>query len=273
MKVDGTIVSIVDQNVSIDGSLFTGTSHDVGLKVTGSPAQAVRLDSKNNCVHFETNNWAHPWNPGYYHNVNVNVADTIADSEGVCGSPSGRQPVLRKDALFSDSELDSLCQMCGMSNCIRRLGGRRLEMSQPQDWIPAANADEACKAAGIPLDVAAGKCQTLRKDTAFFHACMYDYCASDGDDALVKNAVDSKQREVERSQIFKAPAPSSATTTKASAPATSSVTTTKASASSSATTTKALRAEYTFSSAQTAAPLSALATSVAYMFFFTNTAW
>merc|ERR1712167_34613 len=92
--------------------------------------------------------------------------------------------------------------MCGMSNCIRRLGGRRLEMSAPDDWIPATSAREACKAASISYEAAASKCQALQSDTAFFEACIYDFCASDGDEALVKNAVDSKQREVARSKMF-----------------------------------------------------------------------
>lgn len=95
-----------------------------------------------------------------------------------------------------------------MSNCVRRLDGRRLEMSAPDDWIPVANASESCAVAGISHDAAAEKCQTLQEDTSFFEACIYDYCASDGDKALVENAIDSKQREVARSKSF----PSATTT-------------------------------------------------------------
>jgi len=247
MKVSGTIVSIVGQDVSVDGSLFSGISHPVGLQVTGSPASAITVDSPDNCIHFQTNRNAHPWNPGYYHNMNVNIADTVAASDGVCGSPSGRQPLQRGDALFSSAELDSLCQICGVNNCIRRLDGRRLEMSQPDDWAPAASAEDACQLSGISYDVAAEKCQTLRDDLVYFKACIYDYCASDGDESLVSNAVESKQREVARAQVF------------------------QTSTSSRVTTTRNLREGYSYSSAQAAAPLSLLAMSVACYLFLTVT--
>lgn len=213
MRIGGTRVSIVGNNVSVDGQLFAGSSHPVGLKVMGSPTQKVSLDSKNNCVHFETNKYQHSWNPGYYHNMNINIAESDVAYNGVCGSSSGRQPLQRTSALFSSSELDSLCQMCGMTNCVRRLDGRRLEMSQPADWVPATNAEDACKLAGISQDVAAGKCQSISDDPTFFQACIYDYCASDGDEALVNNAIESKQREEARAEIFKASTSPSVPTT------------------------------------------------------------
>lgn len=212
LKVAGSTLSIVGKNVSVDGSLYTGTAHPMGLKVVGSPVRTISLDSHDNCVHFHTNKHQHSFSPGYYHNMNINVADSVVAFEGVCGSSSGRQPVQRNDSLFSDSELDSLCSMCGMSNCVRRLGGRRLEMSAPDDWIPANNAKEACTMAGISYDVAAEKCQKLQDDVAFFEACIYDFCASDGDEALVENAVDSKQREIARSKVFKSSAAIATTT-------------------------------------------------------------
>jgi len=215
MKMGGTSVTIVGRNVSVNGALFTGSSHTVGLTVVGSPAQTIKLDSHDNCVHFETNKQPLPpsLNPGYYHNMNVNIADTIAALDGVCGTPQGRTPVQRRDALFSSSELDSLCQICGMSNCIRRLDGRRLEMSQPVDWAPVANAEEACRLSGISHSDASEKCQALSDDPVYLDACIYDYCASAGEESLVANAVESRKREVARAQIYKTSAALGVTTT------------------------------------------------------------
>merc|ERR1711981_1071477 len=100
-----------------------------------------------------------------------------------------------------------------MRNCIRRLGGRRLEMSAPDDWIPANSAVDACKIANISYATAASKCQSLQGDAVFLEACIYDFCSSDGDESLVQNAVQSKQREVARSKRFSASVTAVTTTT------------------------------------------------------------
>jgi len=175
--------------------------------------------------------------------MNVNIADSAAASQGICGSVSGRQAVPRTDALFSSAELDGLCRICGVSNCIRRLNGRHLEMIRPSDWVPAATAEDACKLSGISRDIAAERCEALRKDAVYFEACIYDYCASDGDESLVSNAVESKQREVARAAVFKTASPSTVTTT------------------------RHLRQGDSFSSALTSAPLSLLVMPASWLLF------
>merc|ERR1712061_542440 len=73
---------------------------------------------------------------------------------------------------------------------------RRLNRSPTDGWYQATNATDACRMSNISHAVAMKKCRMLEEDAYYFDACVYDYCASHGDDSLVTNAVESKQREV-----------------------------------------------------------------------------
>merc|ERR1712039_711790 len=57
---------------------------------------------------------------------------------------------------------------------------------------------------------ATDKCKALQEDDDFFQACVYDYCASEGDESFVENAMESKTRQVARAKMWGSPNVSSA---------------------------------------------------------------
>ena len=115
---------------------------------------------------------------------------------GVCGLESERQPVDRADSLFSSSELERLCTLCGQSaNCVPQTG--KLKINMPESWTPPAGPEKACEAAKIPYNTAMDKCKLLKEDTRdvananqHLFACIYDYCVTGGDDSFAQNFID-----------------------------------------------------------------------------------
>lgn len=198
MKFDGSNISVIGDTVTIDGVVVGASTHSTNVDLTGSPSQGLRLRSKGQCVDLLVDHRATSHIPGYFHNMNLRISDKVVEDEGVCGSTSGRHKVQRKHTLFNDQQLANLCQMCGMSDCSSALGNRRLAEGVHSIQAPAMTAEDACTKAGILLDVARDKCKALDdpEDTFFLEACVFDYCASNGDDALVANAMDAKRREV-----------------------------------------------------------------------------
>merc|ERR1719189_2397050 len=84
-----------------------------------------------------------------------------------------------------------------------------------------ATPEEACNLAGIPIGQAEGKCEALKDNADYYGPCVYDYCASEGDESFVDNAVSTQQAEAQRARLYpRAPASALPTTTTTPAPAT-----------------------------------------------------
>jgi len=190
LKVGGSRISIIGNNVTIDGQKFTTNSgtHSTGLKVETLYAadDKVRLESPDYCIHFSSITFAHAPAPnGYFHNVQLNLADDVASTAGICGSSSGKTPIPESESFFSADENSYLCKMCGIADCAT--------MAPPSDWVPISGPEEACANAGISMTQAEAKCSGVKGD--YLTACIYDYCASDGSEDMVANAVETKQEE------------------------------------------------------------------------------
>jgi len=201
MRIDGKQVNIVGDAIVVDGVNMTGNSQMLKASgVTGSLSTLLQLSSGDSCVHFETTKVeATGSSPGYYYNMNVDISSASVAYKGICGTVSGRQPVPHSDSLFFDTELDRLCHICGESqHCSRRLETSEVR-EDPAHETPSPK--EVCEVAQIAYTRAAEKCNALTNDVAFFEACIFDYCASDGDESFVQNAMDSKQRELARAKI------------------------------------------------------------------------
>jgi len=189
MKIGTARVTIVSRNVTIDGSLFTGGSHPSGLQIfqTWDSRDTVTLNSADNCLHLHFRWVKTEVPPGYYHNLNIAMEFDKVAYEGLCASNTGQQTIQRDESLFGSAELDSLCSMAGIEDCAT--------FSEPPGWKPLAGPRDACERAGIPYDDAVSKCGKLDSQSPHFSACIFDYCATDGDESMVTDAINAEQQD------------------------------------------------------------------------------
>jgi hypothetical protein len=199
MKVDGKhTVTIIGDKVGIDGSSVTTHAGQFGLDIDGTPAKTIALSSSDKCARFNTKIVKHSRKPGYYHNMNIQIANAAVAYEGVCGG-TDRKPVVGTESLFSASELQQLCSLCGQSpSCVKPpTGGNDLILDVAGGWTPPANSKEACATAVPKADYAKAQdlCKEIKEDAAFYEACLFDYCVTGGDTSVVQNAIDSKKAD------------------------------------------------------------------------------
>ena len=163
------------------------------LVSAGHSAKGISFCSEDNFAYFNTRLRKTRHSPGFYHNMKIMMSN--ASEKGVCGAVSERKPVSHSDSLFMDSELEALCKMCGQSaNCVPKAG--ELTLTVPGGWKPPTGPEEACKGATppIPYNTAMEKCKHFKEDTRdvahanqILFACIFDYCATGGDDDAVAN--------------------------------------------------------------------------------------
>jgi len=186
LNIGGKLVTIIGKTVSIGGEPFTGSSSPLGLTIvnTHSERDTVKYVSPDKSVHFESTWKKLTTPPGYLLNFKVYIDAPLIAKEGVCGSKDSKTPLLCNNGLFNKGELASLNALLpkGVSDC---------KVDQPKEATP----EEACKAAGISYAAAVSKCSALKNDAAFFSSCIFDYCASKGDDSMVAGAVESQIRQ------------------------------------------------------------------------------
>jgi len=185
-------------SVTVNGVEQTGTGSLAfeGLSVSNG-GSSVSYSSPDDCFNFaSTKNDLGGVAPGYYQDMNLEIGGDLASSEGICGSQTGKINVDPSGSLFSSAEATPLCRLCGLAdNCARRLSiGRRL--TGDADPTP----EEVCQTANISHALAASKCQALGSETAYYKGCIYDFCASDGNDAFVTGSVEASGRAKERAQ-------------------------------------------------------------------------
>jgi len=176
MNVGGTYVSIIGKSVSVGGVPYYGTNASLGVTISDND-ETVKFVSPDKSVHFESTWKKIGTPPGYLLNFKVYINQIDIAKEGICGSSSAKQPLTCNDALFNEVERASLTKLLGpaVSDC---------KVSQPKEVTP----EKACTDAGISYATAVSKCQKLKNNAAFFKSCIFDYCASKGDDSMVDGA-------------------------------------------------------------------------------------
>jgi len=188
LKIDGKRMSIIGDTVSSGGANVSA----------GHSAKGISLCSDDNSVYFNTRLRKTKHSPGFYHNMKIMMASASVADKGVCGLQTERQPVQHDASLFSTSDLERLCTLCGQSaNCVPKTGEQKI--ITPTPWSPPAGPQEACDGAvpKIPYATAMEKCKVFKEDTKdvananrVLFACIYDYCATGGDDDAVQNLLD-----------------------------------------------------------------------------------
>jgi hypothetical protein len=184
VKSGQSTITMINYHVKKDAVAVSASTNTLTVLSGGDE---VSYKSPDKCVSFRSKNNVHSTSPGYYHNMNIEIAEHLASTDGVCGNPSaGRANINEADSLFSAAELDQLCTICGLqAHCLRRLSaGRRL----PENEVQPESLEEVCQKSNITYSTATDKCQGLASDAGFFEGCIYDYCATGGDDSMVQNA-------------------------------------------------------------------------------------
>mmetsp|Transcript_77757 Transcript_77757/g.137820 ORF Transcript_77757/g.137820 Transcript_77757/m.137820 type:complete len:694 (+) Transcript_77757:91-2172(+) len=197
MKVGGHTITIVGSNVTINGSAFPGGKHASGLNVRTvyEENDKVEFDAPDNCIHCKIKKIAHSAAlSGYFQNFQMTIADEVASDKGICGTDSAGDPLPANKSLFTDFQLGYLCGMCGIKDCE--------SMTPPDDWVPVNGSHEVCEKAGINISDAEQSCEALKNDESHFKACVFDYCASGGNEDVVNNAVETKQEEEEQAEEY-----------------------------------------------------------------------
>jgi hypothetical protein len=197
MRKGQSKVTMIKDVVTVNGVQQTGSSSIAGLSFSNGGA-TVSYDSPDNCFSFFStkNVLGAGVAPGYYHDMNLEMGSSLASSEGICGSVAGRANVDERDSLFSDAEANQLCTLCGLpSNCARRLSTERRLTDEME-----TTAETVCQEANMSYAGAFAKCQALENEPAYLNACIFDYCASNGDDAFVRSSAEAAARSKERTQ-------------------------------------------------------------------------
>merc|ERR1712048_719226 len=102
-------------------------------------------------------------------------AQSIDASSGTCvKSPPKDSSISCESSLFTAEAMRELQDMCRMAGC-----------QDPPDYEPMAGHEAICSKAGINLLEAEATCLAVNSELR--DACMYEYCASDGDDIAVEN--------------------------------------------------------------------------------------
>jgi hypothetical protein len=196
LKIGADVVSLVKDELKINGIVHPNPSAAIpGLSFSGGTLSYE--EPGNECFSFRggvtiktTANvwWKHLWNvaPFYFHDMNLEIGETLASNEGVCAS---RQVTnVPGNGLFPPVDFSKLTSMCGT----RRLSGRRL--TRTNNTV----LKQICQEVDISLSVAHKKCQQLQGQEAFLEACMYDYCATGGIEQFVESAINVAQVAKER---------------------------------------------------------------------------
>lgn len=214
-KTGDHVVSVIGDTIAVNGANISRAGHQIsplapmpsGLDVAGSPSTGVRFQSADKCVSLKVTKKASAHSSvGHYFHQQLRVAADLAGQVGVCGDLVAHTPVAPEHALFSAEELERLCHACGLKDCEPQPDTGRPKPVVPLDFVPIAGYAEMCNQMGIAVSQAEGQCEKLGKlgeiARPYYEACMYDYCAAGGDEAMAVNAFQVYENdEAERASL------------------------------------------------------------------------
>jgi hypothetical protein len=170
----------------------TVTRQNNAVLSTQNNQRSVRYTSPDQCYRFVSNMKPSSAAPGHYMNMNIDIASSLASTQGICGDSSGRSDQFTSSeihtsvdssaSLFTDAELTSLCSACQLgANCAaRRLAGEGQEENQ--------SAEATCDLHKRSHATAKEKCKALEGNGKYFEGCVFDYCTT-GEEGFVEGAV------------------------------------------------------------------------------------
>lgn len=204
VRASGSLVTIINGALAVDGIPVTGSTHPIGLSIDGG---RVTLNTKDACpTHLLAVRRTARESPFHFNNIAIDIPAENVSLDGVCGSVGGRGLLPVSESLFDSTELQQLYTICPSAQqsppVAHFLNSRR--MSQR---APPATPQEACDLAGIPFENASSLCAEVQAHADYYGPCIYDYCASGADEAFIANAVSTQQTEIQRSRLYpRAPA-------------------------------------------------------------------
>lgn len=148
-----------------------------GVNVNGNPSDkdGLTMKSPNQCQSL----WIlkKPINGKHYLDMEVRMSS--AANFGICGSGIVQKEVLPSKRLFNHSEMLHICNMCGVKNNCEGFHSGTTDV----------DAARICSHNHVAWADAVGKCNHALVHQDFVKSCVFDYCATGGDDAAVDNAI------------------------------------------------------------------------------------
>jgi hypothetical protein len=183
--------------------------YDHDVEIDGVPAPPITKDgyidmSENKCVRWKVRvkDRSKKGNPAWAHAVQLRMDKSIAADSGLCGQQNPNHKNVPADKiLFSKKQIAKICNTCTVdppSICLTSLLQNNVSspvtisetISQMVEAVKITEKDmaDACGEAVPPVEVKEAK--SICAGAIDMNMCVIDYCATDGDPAMVEAAVE-----------------------------------------------------------------------------------